>query len=266
MIERKFVAQKFKEFQIQELITQNLKRVGHSHTKMIKTPAGEKIIIYTSRPGLIVGRKGQNIKRLTKTLKNRFNLENPQIEISEVTDVMLDAQIVAERIANSLERFGTSKFKGIGHKVLGDVMDAGALGIEVCISGKIPSSRAKRWRFYQGYLKKSGDIAVAGVRKAYATAELKTGTVGIQVRIMPQDLILPDYVELSPEKIIEMHAMKDKAKKKTEASAEADSESGEGKKTEKKKRAPARKKKKTEEKTEAKKPMPEAEEQSEEVE
>ena len=76
MIERKFVAQKIKEFQIEEYITQSLNNVGHSHTKMIKTPLGEKIVIYTSRPGLIVGRKGQNIKLLTKTLKRKFNLEN----------------------------------------------------------------------------------------------------------------------------------------------------------------------------------------------
>ena len=69
MIERKFVAQKFKEFQIQEYIEENLQNVGHSHTKMVKTPLGEKIILYASRPGLIVGRKGQNIKELTKTLK-----------------------------------------------------------------------------------------------------------------------------------------------------------------------------------------------------
>ena len=69
MIERKFVAQKMKEFQIEEYITESLDNVGHSHTKMVKTPLGEKIIIFTSRPGLIVGRKGQNIKQLTKTLR-----------------------------------------------------------------------------------------------------------------------------------------------------------------------------------------------------
>jgi len=68
MIERKFVAQRIKEFEIQEYIAENLKKVGHSHTKMQKTPLGEKIVIYASRPGLIVGRKGQNIKQLTKTL------------------------------------------------------------------------------------------------------------------------------------------------------------------------------------------------------
>src|SRR3990167_9724262 len=118
MIERKFVAQRIKEFQIQEFIQQNLKSVGHSMTKMQKTPVGEKIIIYASRPGLIVGRKGENIKQLTKTLKKKFNLENPQIEISEVENPMLDATMVVERIVDSLERFGTQRFKGIGHKMM----------------------------------------------------------------------------------------------------------------------------------------------------
>src|SRR3989344_2477027 len=105
MIERQFFAQRSKEYQIHEFISENLKRVGHSHTKMIRTPLGEKIIIFASRPGLIVGRKGQSIKRLTKVLKKKFNLENPQIEISEVENIYLDAQIVAEMIASSLERF-----------------------------------------------------------------------------------------------------------------------------------------------------------------
>jgi len=196
MIERKFVAQKLKEYEIEEFISSSLKRVGHSHTRMVRTPLGEKIIIHTSRPGLIVGKKGQNIKRLTKTLKVKFGLENPQIEIAEVADVSLNPQIIAEKISNSLERFGTAKFKGIGHKILTEVIGAGALGIEVVISGKIPSARAKRWRFYQGYLKKSGDIAVTQIKKAYATAGLKTGIVGIQVRIMTPDIILPDKIKV----------------------------------------------------------------------
>ena len=72
MIERKFIAQKIKEFQIQEFVEDSLKNVGHSHTKMLKTPLGEKIVIHASRPGLIVGRKGQNIKQLTKTLKKKL--------------------------------------------------------------------------------------------------------------------------------------------------------------------------------------------------
>src|SRR3989344_4898171 len=107
MIERKFVAQKIKEFQIEEYISESLDNVGHSKTRMMKTPLGEKIVIYSSRPGLIVGRKGQNIKQLTRTLKKRFSLENPQIEISEVENPSLDANIVAEKIVDALEKFGS---------------------------------------------------------------------------------------------------------------------------------------------------------------
>ena len=200
MIERKFIAQKIKEHQIQEYINSNLKNTGHSHTKMVKTPLGEKIVLYASRPGLIVGRKGQNIKELTKTLKKKFELENPQIEISEVTDLNLDANIVAERITNSLERFGSQKFKAIGHRVMEDVMNDGALGVEIIVSGKIPGSRAKSWRFYSGYLKKCGDISIVSVDKAHAQARLKTGVVGVKVSIMPPGTILSDKIELIKEK------------------------------------------------------------------
>ena len=200
MIERKFVLQKIKEHEIQEYITSSLKNVGHSHTKMVKTPLGEKVIIYASRPGLIVGRGGQNIKQLTKNLKKKFNLENPQIEINEVDDVNLDANVVAERIVDSLERFGAERFKAIGHRVMGNVMDAGALGIEITISGKIPSSRAKSWRFYSGYLKKCGDISLVGVDKSVGQALLKKGVIGVKVSIMPPETELPDKIELLDEK------------------------------------------------------------------
>ncbi len=216
MIERKFVAQKIKEFQIQEYIDENLKDVGHSHTKMVKTPLGEKIILYASRPGLVVGRKGQNIRELTKNLKKRFGLENPQVEINEVENVNLDANIVAEKITNSLERFGAQKFKAIGHKVMESVMAAGALGVEIIVSGKIPSSRAKSWRFYSGYLKKCGDIAIVGVDKAHAQAKLKTGVIGVKVSIMPPGTKLPDKVELIKEKEEKIEEAKEDSKENKE--------------------------------------------------
>ncbi len=205
MIERKFISENMKEFMIKEYVNVVLKRAGQSEVKVKKTPLGEKIIISASKPGLVVGRKGENIKLLTTNLKKQFKLENPQIEIEEVTQPSLDPKIIAEKIATTLERFGSGRFKSIGHKVLEEITRAGALGAEILISGKIPSSRAKRWRFYQGYLKKSGQIAKDGVLKAYTTANLKSGTVGIQVRIMPADVCLPDKIELKEnvEKITE---------------------------------------------------------------
>jgi len=238
LIERKFVAQKIKEFQIQEFIEQNLKKVGHSHTKLVKTPLGEKIVIFASRPGLVVGRKGENIKKLTKVLKRKFNLENPQIEISEVENPNLDAQIVAEKIANSLERFGTQKFKGVGHKTMADVMGAGAMGVEIIISGKIPGARAKSWRFYQGYLKKCGNASLQ-VKKAVTQAQLKTGIVGVKVSIMPGDIVLPDRFEVL---------------KNVQEEAKQEAKPAEEKKEEKKERAPRRKKQDKEKKEEKKEP------------
>jgi len=110
--------------------------------------------------------------------------------------VNLDAQVVSERIAASIERFGISRFKGVAHRALQDVMAAGALGVEVFISGKVPSQRARTWRFYEGYLKKCGDIALTGVDMAYATAKLKSGVVGIKVKIMPPTTKLPDDIEV----------------------------------------------------------------------
>ncbi|PIN86499.1 30S ribosomal protein S3 [Candidatus Woesearchaeota archaeon CG10_big_fil_rev_8_21_14_0_10_44_13] len=236
MIERKIVAEKIKEYQIEEYISGNLKNSGHSHTKVQRTPLGEKVVIFASRPGLIVGRKGQNIKKLTSDLKNKFNLENPQLEISEVGDVNLDSQIVAERIAASLERYGSSNFKGIAHKVMQDVMGAGAFGIEIVINGKIPSTRAKSWRFYKGYLKKCGDIALTGINKSHASANLKSGVVGVKVSIMPPTTKLPDDMEVSDEAInvIEEKPLEEEIKKKAKKPRKKEAKKEEDKKDHKK--------------------------------
>ena len=200
MIEREFVEQQKKEYQIQEFITQNLRNVGHSHTKLRRTPLGEKIIIFASRPGLVVGKKGENISQLTRVLKTKFKLENPQIEISEVENPSLDAQIVAENIASSLERFGIKRFKGAMHRGMEEVLNAGAMGIEIIISGKVPSSRSRSWRVFGGYLKKCGNVATTDVRKASVTARLKSGVVGIKVSIMPK-IRRPDDISLREEEI-----------------------------------------------------------------
>jgi len=228
MIERKFVAQKIREYEIGEFIANSLGGDGYSGTKLQKTPLGEKIIVCTSRPGLIVGRKGQNIRQLTIDLKEKFKLENPQIEISEVEEVFLDAGVVAGMVASNLERFGTAKFKGIAHKMMEEVMRAGARGVEILISGTVPSERAKTWRFWQGYLKKCGDAAQKDVRKAYTAAQLKRGIIGVQVRIMPPNIRLPDDIRMrtepaelkeaaQPQKPAELKEMK---QEKTEEKAE----------------------------------------------
>ena len=240
MIEREFINQKTKEFYIKKYIEDSLKGVGISQIKLQKIPLGEKIIIFTNRPSLIVGSKGANIRDLTKVLKTKFKLENPQIEINEVKDIFLDAKIVAQRIAGSLERFGSARFKGIGHKVMENVLNSGALGVEIIISGKLPSARARSWRCDQGYLKKCGEIAETGVRKAQASALLKSGVVGVKVAIMPPDIILPDHIEILSEPVQIIEVVQDEKKPSSKKSTSSKGKS-------RKKSAPKKKAKEKEE-------------------
>ena len=246
MIERQFVAQKLKEFQIQEYLGGKLLKAGYTHTEIQRTPLGEKVIVYTTRPGLVVGRKGDNIKKLTAELKNKFKMENPQIEIGEVEGAMLDARYVADKIAFSLERFGAKRFKSIGYRVLQEIIDAGALGAEVIVSGKIPSSRARSWRFSSGYLKKSGDIAQSKIHKAIIQVHLKSGAIGVKVSIMTPDIELPDKMLLPQEDTtVEVEETTETIKEEDaeEVVAPADVKVGEEKETanDKKEKKPAKK-------------------------
>ena len=200
MIERTIIKQRKKEYRIQEFISETLKNVGLSKVKLQRTPLGEKVVIHTSRPGLVVGRKGESIQRLGRELNESFELDNAQIEIEEVEQPNLDARIVAERIASNLERFGTRRFKAVMHRMLETIMESGALGVEILISGKVPSQRARRWRVFAGYLKKSGYIAQNDVRRACAEARTRMGMVGIQVSIMP-NIPLPYNVTVFDEPI-----------------------------------------------------------------
>ncbi len=194
MIERQFVNQKIKEFQIQEYVKAEFLGTGLSHIEIQRTPLGEKVIIFTTRPGLVVGKKGENIRRLTNVLKKKFSMENPQIEIGELSNPMLDANFIADRIGSTLVRFGSKRFKSVGYKTLQDILNAGALGAEIVISGKVPSARARSWRFKAGHLKKSGYIASDKVKKAVTQANLKSGIIGIKVSIMTPDIVLPDKI------------------------------------------------------------------------
>jgi small subunit ribosomal protein S3 len=108
----------------------------------------------------------------------------------------LDAQLMADNIATSIEALGPLKFKVIAYKALQKIMEAGALGAEIRLGGKLPSDRAKSWRFASGYLKKTGDSAKV-VDKALTTAETRTGTIGVKVSILPPDVILNDQITVN---------------------------------------------------------------------
>ena len=200
MEEKKIVRFKKDEFETREYIKKSLGKGKVSKVRIEYTPIGEKIIISTNKPGMIIGRGGEKIEELTNVLKNKFNLENPQIEVEEIKEPEFDAQIIADEIALGLERFGPIRFKVIAYRTLQKIMGARALGVEIRLSGKLPGARAKTWRFAQGYLKKTGDEAKV-VDRAQAIARTKPGIVGVKVSILSPYAILKDKIEVNDELI-----------------------------------------------------------------
>ncbi|MBU0907585.1 MAG: 30S ribosomal protein S3 [Nanoarchaeota archaeon] len=195
MEEKKFVNFKKDELRVREYIKNALGKGRISAVIIEYTPVGEKIKVSTSRPGLVIGRKGEKIDELTRVLKRRFNLDNPHIEIVEITEPMLDAQLVADEIAVMLERKGSLKFKVIAYKTLQQIVRAGALGTEITLAGKLPSDRARTWRFTQGYLMKTGEPAKI-VDRAQSQAVTIAGVVGVSVAILRPDAILSDRIKI----------------------------------------------------------------------
>lgn len=200
MEERKFVGIRKEEFGVKEFIKKEFGKGKLSAVKIEYTPVGEKVIISTHKPGLIIGKRGESIERLTEILKKRFKMENPRVDIAEIKSPDLDAQIVADDIALSLERFGSLRFKAIAYKALMKMKSSGALGAEIVLSGRLPSERAKTWRFKFGYLRKTGD-ASNDVNYAESVATDKQGVVGIKVSILSPETFKNEEVVVNDDLI-----------------------------------------------------------------
>lgn len=213
MEEKNIVKFKKDEFKMREAIKNEIGKGKISKVRIEYTPVGEKIIVRTSKPGLVIGRGGEKIEELTKILKKDFKLENPHLEIEEIKQPEFDAQLVADEIAMSLERFGPLKFKAVAYRLLQKIVKAGAMGVELRLTGKLPSSRAKSWRFSQGYLKKTGESANV-VDKAQAIAFTKPGVVGIKVSILHPDAKLKDRITVDEKLVEKLKANSVKVEKK----------------------------------------------------
>lgn len=203
MIERKFIKEKLSDYKIQEFLFKNFERNSYSHAIIQKTPLGDKIIIFSSRPGMIVGRGGENLKKITEKLK-ALGIQNPQVDVQEVDNQMLDPSLIAERIVEMFLKMGTGRFKFIGHNICEKVLQAGAKGIQVTLAGRIPAARAKMWKFIMGFLPKCGSVAYKDVDESFRIANLKTGVIGVRVKILPPNVRMPDEVVLLNQ-VVEEH-------------------------------------------------------------
>jgi small subunit ribosomal protein S3 len=189
-----FIEESVKKAEIDEFLRNEFERAGYGGVDITKTPLGTHIVIYVMRPGIVIGRGGETIKRLAEVLEEKFQLPSPQISVAEMEIPELNAYVIAARVASALKR--GVHYRRAGFWALNRIMEAGALGAEIIISGKLRSDRARYEKFRAGYLPKSGEPVTKYLRKAEMHVQLKPGISGVKVRIMPPEAKFPDQVRI----------------------------------------------------------------------
>ncbi len=194
--ERKFIAENVRRVLLKEYLMKEVTRAGFGGLDVQRTPMGTRVTLITERPGIVIGRRGAAIKNLTRAIEEDFKFDNPQVEVQEVANPNLNAQIMAEKLAFALERGW--HFRRAGHSTIRRVMESGARGCHIIIAGKLTGQRHRTEKFKEGYIKFCGEPKLKDVDKGYAVAKLKPGVIGVTVEIMRPGAKLPDEIDITP--------------------------------------------------------------------
>src|SRR3989442_13883650 len=196
-VERKdnrIIVENVRRVLLKEYMMNETRRAGCGGLGIQRTRLGTRVTLLAERPGLVIGRKGGAIKALTEAVEQRFRFDNPQIEVQEVASPALNAQIMAEKLANALERGW--HFRRAGHSTVRRIMEAGAKGSLVVIAGKLTGQRHRTAKFKDGHIKYCGEPRNTWMRKGFAIAKLKPGVIDLTAQIMDPRAKLPDEVEI----------------------------------------------------------------------
>ena len=181
LIKKYFLQKSMTKVMVDEYLAKQFYNAEYAGVEIVKTPIGTRVIIYAGRPALIIGKGGKTIKQLAQMLERYFGLENPQITVTTVENPELNARVMAFRLAIALEK--GYHFRRAAFITVRRIMNAGALGTEVVISGKLTSERAKYEKLKEGVVYKTGAYLEKIVDRAVAIAMLKAGVYGVEILI-----------------------------------------------------------------------------------
>ena len=198
---KRIIQDSIERVKVDELLAEEYEQAGYGGITLTKTPLGTQINLFAMRPGRVIGKRGTAIRKASERLEFELGLPNPQITVVEVEVPELNPRIMAARIANALER-------GIHYRralfwSLRRTMEAGALGCEILLKGKLRSDRGRYEKVVEGYIPKAGEPAQRYVKSAVIHVKQKKGTFGCTVTIVPPDAKFPDKVDLSGLPVIE---------------------------------------------------------------
>ena len=189
---------------VREFLMKNTKKSGFGGLEIRRTPAGTDVTVHAERPGMVIGRKGKIINDLQSRLSQEFELYNPKLKVEEVKKPVLNAQVMAEKIAASLER-GWYHRRAC-HSAAQNIMDAGARGVIVTVAGKLTGSRNRTEKYIRGHVKYCGETALQHIDKGYSVAVKKLGTIGVTVQIMRPGTKLPHEITIFSEEELKVQA------------------------------------------------------------
>lgn len=198
---KRIIKDSVERVKVDELLANEYEQAGYGGLTMTKTPLGTQINLFAMRPGRVIGKRGRAIKEASERLEKEIGLPNPQITVVEVEFPELNPRIMAARIANALER-GVHYRRAIFWS-LNRIMEAGAIGCEIALSGPLRSNRGRFEKVSEGYVPKAGEPAIRYVKKATISVKMKKGTLGVNVSIVPPDAKFPDKINLDGLPVIE---------------------------------------------------------------
>ena len=179
---------------VREYLLKETEIAGFGCLNFNRTPEGTKVTLQAEQVGRVIGRRGKVIHDLQRRLQEDFDLDNPQLEVEEIEESRTNAQVMASRLASSLERGWF--FRRAGHSTVQNIMDAGARGCIVILSGKITGARHRVEKFQKGHIKYCGETALELMDVGFSTAVKKLGTIGCTVRIMRPGTKLPHEIDI----------------------------------------------------------------------
>merc|ERR1712159_941191 len=185
---RKFVADGVFFAELNELFTRELSEDGYSGVEVRQTPARHEIIIRATRTQNVLGEKGRRIRELTAVVQKRFGFLPGSVELYAEKVQFRGLCAVAQAESLKFKLLGGLAVRRACYGVLRYVMESGAQGCEVVVSGKLRGQRAKAMKFADGYMIKAGQPVREFVDTACRHVLLRQGVVGVKVAIMlPHD-------------------------------------------------------------------------------
>ncbi|MHA2237828.1 MAG: 30S ribosomal protein S3 [Candidatus Hodarchaeales archaeon] len=195
--QKAFINRNLQYVQVNEYLNNELKLAGQGKIEIHKTPMGHRVIIHAVRLGMVIGRRGRNIRQITETLEQVYGLETPQLEVKDLDNPQLNARVMASRLISQIQK--GFHFRRAGYALVRRIISAGARGCEISIKGKLTSQRARTEVFREGFVAKCGEPAEIFVDEAVMEVTLKQGVIGVHVKIMQPNAILPDDAILIPD-------------------------------------------------------------------